>query len=100
MSGLLVPEEPPLPDPTPDPIPPELAPFIARAQAHLEQATDGLEDAEAIAHLEAAVARAEVEASRLGFRFPPPELEIEQADLGELGSPVVVIHRLTDADQT
>jgi hypothetical protein len=44
------------------------------------------------------MARAEVEASRLGFRFPPPELELDQASLTEGGNPVVVIQRLTDAD--
>ncbi len=44
------------------------------------------------------MARAEVEASRLGFRFPPPELELDQASLAEGGNPVVVIQRLTEAD--
>jgi hypothetical protein len=42
--------------------------------------------------------RAEVEASRLGFRFPPPELELEQVTPGEPGGPVVVIQRLTEPD--
>jgi hypothetical protein len=70
---------------------------VANARAHLEQATDGLEADEAIAHLEATMARAEVEASRLGFRFPPPELELEQATQGD-GSPVVVIQRLAEPE--
>lgn len=83
---------------TPDPVPPELAPFVARAQQRLEQATQGLGPDETIAHLEAAVARAEVEASRLGFRFPSPELGAEAPHLGD-DSSVVVIQRLTDADQ-
>jgi hypothetical protein len=86
-----------LPDPTPDPLPPELAPFVARAQAHLEQATDGLDMDATIAHLEATMARAEVEASRLGFRFPPPEITIDRANLADDTNPsVVLIHRLTD----
>jgi hypothetical protein len=42
--------------------------------------------------------RAEVEASRLGFRFPSPEVPLEQASLGEGGNPVVVIQRLTESD--
>ena len=44
------------------------------------------------------MARAEVEASRLGFRFPPPELELDHASLTEGGNPVVVIQRLTEPD--
>jgi hypothetical protein len=86
-----------LPDPTPDPLPPEFAPFVARAQAHLEQATDGLDMDATIAHLEATMARAEVEASRLGFRFPPPEITIDRANLADDTNPsVVLIQRLTD----
>ena len=42
--------------------------------------------------------RAEVEASRLGFRFPPPELELDQMTPGEAGSPVVVIQRLAEPE--
>lgn len=88
----------PLTESTPDPVPPELAPFVARAQERLEQATEGLDPDETIAHLEAAVARAEAEASRLGFRFPSPELTAEAPNLGD-DSSVVVIQRLTDAGQ-
>jgi len=83
---------------TPDPIPPELAPFVARAQVSLEQATEGLDADETIAHLEATMVRAEVEASRLGFRFPPPDIQVDQASLAEAGNPVVVIQRLAEAD--
>jgi hypothetical protein len=81
---------------TPDPLPPELAPFVARAQAHLEEATEGLDADATIAHLEATMARAEVEASRLGFRFPPPEVTVDRANLGDESNPVVLIQRLTD----
>jgi hypothetical protein len=98
LGCLSRPEEPLLAEITPDPITPELAPFVAHAQADLEQATEGLEADEAIAHLEATMVRAEVEASRLGFRFPPPELELDQASLTEGGNPVVVIQRLTESD--
>ena len=50
-----------------------------------------------IAHLEATMARAEVEASRLGFRFPPPEITIDRANLADDTNPsVVLIQRLTD----
>jgi hypothetical protein len=97
-SAVFRPEAPLLAENTPDPIAPELAPFVAHAQANLEQATEGLETDEAIAHLEATVARAEVEASRLGFRFPSPEGRIDPASLGDGNSPVVVIQRLADSD--
>ena len=78
----------PLTESTPDPVPPELAPFVARAQERLEQATEGLDPDETIAHLEAAVARAEAEASRLGFVHavvprsapePPPGMRLTRA---------------------
>ncbi|HEY8526593.1 MAG TPA: hypothetical protein VIL48_16610 [Acidimicrobiales bacterium] len=95
---LSFPEDPPLAENTPDPISPELAPFVAHARADLEQATEGLEAHEAIAHLEATMVRAEVEASRLGFRFPPPELELEQGTPGDGTSPVVVIQRLAEPE--
>ncbi len=42
------------------------------------------------------MARAEVEASRLGFRFPPPEIQVDRASLGDEANPVVLIQRLTD----
>jgi hypothetical protein len=83
-----------LPDPTPDPLPPELAPFVAHAQNNLEQATEGLDADATIAHLEATMVRAEVEASRLGFRFPPPEVSLDGANLPDGVNPVVVIQRL------
>ncbi len=85
-----------IPEPIPDPLTPELAPFVAHAQAHLEQATDGLDADATIAHLEATMARAEVEASRLGFRFPPADMPIDRANLGDDANPVVLIQRLTD----
>jgi hypothetical protein len=85
-----------LPDLTPDPLPPELAPFVAHARTHLEQATEGLDADATIAHLEAAVVRAEVEASRLGFRFPPPEVQLDAAALTDGANPVVVIQRMGD----
>ncbi|HLM64089.1 MAG TPA: hypothetical protein VK306_07300 [Acidimicrobiales bacterium] len=87
-----------LADQTPEPLPPELAPFVAHAQSHLEQATEGLDNDQTIAHLEAAMARAEVEASRLGFRFPPPEIQVEAAQLTDGVNPVVVIQRLAEGD--
>jgi len=42
------------------------------------------------------MARAEVEASRLGFRFPPPEISIDRTTLGDEANPVVLIQRLAD----
>ena len=88
---------PTLPDPTPDPLPPELAPFVAAEQARLEQATEGLDADATIAHLEAAMVRAEVEASRLGFRFPPADVLGEAAGLRDTGNnPVVVIQQIDD----
>jgi hypothetical protein len=78
----------------PDPLTPELAPFVAQARAHLEQATDGLDHEEAVAHLEATVARAAIQASRLGFSFPAPAPAADALALGD-GS-VVVVQRLGD----
>ena len=81
----------PLPDATPDPLTPELAPFVAQARAHLEAATDGLDHEAAVQHLEAMVANAAVQASRLGFSFPAPE----PADALSLSDgSVVVVQRL------
>jgi hypothetical protein len=42
--------------------------------------------------------RAEVEASRLGFRFPPPEIAVDPTGLGDGSNPVVVIQRLGDPE--
>ena len=80
--------------PTPDPLTPELAPFVAQARAALEQATDGLDHDAAVEHLEAAVAQATIQASRLGFSFPGPEPVADTLALGD-GS-VVVVQRLGD----
>ena len=80
-----------LSDVTPDPLTPELAPFVAQARARLEAATDGLDHEAAVQHLEAMVANATVQASRLGFAFPVPE----PADTLALGDgSVVVVQRL------
>jgi hypothetical protein len=80
-------------------VPAELAPFLAKAWDRLEAATDGLQPDEAIAHLETALARTEIEASRLGIRIDPAELDNERLDMGDDGGPVVVIHRLVEADE-
>jgi hypothetical protein len=87
----------PLPETTPDPLTPELAPFVAQAKARFERATDGLDHDAAVEHLEAAVAHAEVQASRLGFSFPVPEPEADALPLGD-GS-IVLVQRLTDPGQ-
>jgi hypothetical protein len=80
-----------VPDAAPDPLTPELAPFVAQALARLEAATDGLDHEAAVQHLEAMVANATVQASRLGFTLPAPE----PADALALGDgSVVVVHRL------
>lgn len=79
-------------------MPAELAPFLAKAWGYIEAATDGLQPHEAIAHLETTLARAEIEASRLGIRFDQGPLDTDGLPLGEAGAPVVVIHRLVDAD--
>jgi hypothetical protein len=88
----------PLPEITPDPLPAELAPFVAQAQARLERATDGLEHDAAVEHLEATVARATIEASRLGFSFPPPDAPAESLAVGDGDGPIVVVQRLAAPD--
>jgi hypothetical protein len=87
----------PLPESIPDPLTPELAPFVAQARARFEQATDGLDHDAAVEHLEAAVAQAEVLASRLGFSLPVPEPASDALALGD-GS-VVLVQRLDDPGQ-
>ena len=77
-------------------MPAELAPFLAKAWDRLEAATDGLQPDEAIAHLETTLARAEIEASRLGIRIDPAGLDTEGLDVNDPGGPVVVIHRLVE----
>jgi hypothetical protein len=77
---------------SPDPLTPELAPFVAQARADLAKATDGLDHEAAVEHLEAAVTRAAMQASRLGLSFPPPESAADALALGD-GS-VVVVQRL------
>jgi len=80
-----------LPDAAPDPLTPELAPFVAQARARLEAATDGLDHEATVQHLEAMVAHATVQASRLGFTFAVPE----PADALALGDgSVVVVQRV------
>jgi hypothetical protein len=76
-----------VPDDTPDPLTPELAPFVAQARARLEAATDGLDHEAAVQHLEATVANATVQASRLGLAFPVRE----PADTFALGDGSVVV---------
>ena len=76
---------------------PELAPFLARARADLQRATDGLDHDAAVEHLEATVAHAAAQASRLGFVFPPPDPDpgLEMADAIALGDgSVVLVQRL------
>jgi hypothetical protein len=86
-SGALVPEA------TIDPLTPELAPFVALARADLERATDGLDHDDAVEHLEAAVTRAAVAASRLGMQLPAAEPS-PALTLGD-GS-VVLVQRIGD----
>jgi hypothetical protein len=100
--SLYEPVEPgdlPLAETTPDPLPAELAPFMAQARARLEQATDGLDHEAAVEHLEATVARAAMEASRLGFSFPSPDTAAEPLALGDGDGSIVVVQRLTGPDQ-
>jgi hypothetical protein len=88
----------PLAETNPEPLTPELAPFVAQAQARLERATDGLDTEAAIEHLEAAVARAVAQASRLGVSLlPAPDPTPDTLALGD-GS-VVLVHRLGDPGQ-
>jgi hypothetical protein len=64
---------------------------VAQARARLEADTQGLDHEDAVRHLEATVARATVQASRLGFAFTPDEPE-DRLGLGD--GPVVVVQRL------
>ena len=89
----MAPDGGPLPETTPDPLTPELAPFVALARTRVERAIDGLDHDAAVEHLEAAVAQAAVQASRLGFSFPVPE----PADALALGDgSVVLVQRVAD----
>ena len=83
-----------MPEATIDPLTPELAPFVARARADLERATDGLDHDAAVEHLEAAVTRAAVAASRLGMHLPAADPRGSSLTLGD-GS-VVLVQRLGD----
>jgi hypothetical protein len=85
------------PLPETDSLTPELAPFVVQARALFEQATDGLDHDAAIEHLEAAVAHAEAQASRLGFSLPVPEPVADALALGD-GS-VVLVQRVGDPGQ-
>jgi hypothetical protein len=71
---------------------------VAQARARLEQATDGLDHDAAVEHLEATVARAAIEASRLGISFPTAESPQPLA-LGDGDGSIVVVQRLTGPDQ-
>jgi hypothetical protein len=84
---------------TPDPLPAELAPFVAHARARLERATDGLDREATIEHLEATVARAAIEASRLGFSFPATDSTAEPLAVGDGESSIVVVQRLVEPGQ-
>jgi hypothetical protein len=88
-------QETPLAETTPDPLPAELAPFVAQARARLEHATDGLDHEAAVQHLEATVARAAIEASRLGFSFPSTDSPAEPLALADGDGSIVVVQRLT-----
>ena len=79
--------------PTPRPIrsPPSSRRSSLRRARDLEAATDGLDHEAAVQHLEAMVANAAVQASRLGFSFPAPE-PVDALSLSD-GS-VVVVQRL------
>lgn len=83
--------------PGPDPLSPELAPFVAQARADLARATDGLDHEAAVEHLEAAVAQAAMQASRLGLTFSAPEPMADALELGD-GS-VVVVQRVGEAGE-
>jgi len=72
---------------------------VAQARARLEQATGSLDHEAAVEHLEATVARAAMEASRLGFSFPSPDAAGEPLGLGEGDGSIVVVQRLTGPDQ-
>jgi hypothetical protein len=92
-------ETPPLAETPPDPLPAELAPFMAQARARLEQATDGLDHEAAVEHLEATVARAAIEASRLGFSFPSSDATTDPLTLGDGDGSIVVVQRFPGPDQ-
>ena len=62
----------------------------------MEAATDGLQPHEAIEHLESTLARAEIEASRLGIRFDRNTLDAETLAQADGLGPVVVIRRLVE----
>jgi hypothetical protein len=72
---------------------------VAQARARFEQATDGLDHEATIEHLEAAVTRAAIEASRLGFSFPTPDSPAEPLALGDGEGSIVVVQRLPGSDQ-
>jgi hypothetical protein len=72
---------------------------VAQARARLEQATDGLDHDATVEHLEATVARAAIEASRLGISFPTAEAPAEPLALGDGDGSIVVVQRLTGPDQ-
>jgi hypothetical protein len=82
----------------PDPLTPELAPFVMLARARFEQATDGLDHEAAVEHLEAAVAQAEIAASRLGFQLPADEVAGAGGALALGDGSVVVVQRFGDLD--
>jgi hypothetical protein len=90
-------EELVLSDPTADAVPAELAPFLASARTRLEADTDGLKPHEVIRHLETTMARAEIEASRLGMRFDQFGIEADSPADGT--GPVVVIRRMVGPDE-
>jgi hypothetical protein len=82
----------------PDPLTPELAPFVLQAQARFSQATDGLDHDAAVEHLEAAVAQAEIAASRLGFQLPADDVTGAAGALSLGDGSVVVVQRFGDLD--
>jgi hypothetical protein len=75
-----------------------LAPFLASARTRLEADTDGLQPHEAIKHLETTMARAEIEASRMGMRFEQFGIDADSA-VGDGSGPVVVIRRMVGPDE-
>jgi hypothetical protein len=82
----------------PDPLSPELAPFVVQARARFSQATDGLDDEAAVEHLEAAVAQAEIAASRLGFQLPVEDGPSAGGALSLGDGSIVVVQRFGDLD--
>jgi hypothetical protein len=72
-----------------------------KAKVRLEEATQGLQPHEAIKHLETTLAHTEIEASRHGIQFDAPDsVEAQLAGSGGDGTPVVVIQRFADADES